>query len=1050
MSIMHKVIFIVLALLVTSSAEAQILGQQSLSQSSYVIDKDGQLWAWGLNFYGQLGLGDRTNRTSPMKVPMPAGVSRWVLIAGGANHAIAVGDSDKLYAWGLNDQGQIGVGYIGGFFVSPMLIPNPPGVKKWIAVSAGADHCEALSDDGVLWAWGNNQLGQLGTGRTCSFFRPERVHFPSEVTAWTAVAAGPGYTLMISQDGHLYGAGQDSLGAFLPSPGPQPLNNVHYRGRSPLPCVAASNKLELRIDEEYYAASNYIPPKARVGNIGPDGGVSQSQIAVAAGGNHFLVLNKGGIISSFGDNTYGQLGPPTYMSAFTLRYKMVSQFVAVAAGLNHSLAIGDDGWLYAWGDNTYGELGYASTNTFPGPETACVCGTHRVMQVADSCKISATISAPDLYADTNYTVTLTVHNPNSTSLRGVESQLYMGSPLRVLDSADRVISKPIASGYSDSVQWPASANPILHPQPQIYRPNYFAYVRAPGSAPLIVSGSMMIPVLPYWRGILASISDSVTSAPIPYAQLSFAGYPYTYRADTLTSDNGGAIQIPYAGSIFYEFTISKENYISNVYDLQLPTDNDTFPHYTLPPSGIIGNFTKLYSPLLLDTLSKVYFTDSMVGYAISRRAIFQTTNAGAIWNAVYESNCDLHDVKFLNSARGFVCGDNGTILKTRDSGKTWTSTTIATSNLRSIALVNYDTAWVVGDNGTVIMKSGEAWLPQISFPEPDLTGVHFFDANNGAIVGDSACYLYNGYSWVRYANPILGTLRAVYYASPRHLFVAGNNGKITDLITDGFKPFVTYATHAINSLYFINKSVGYAVGDSGSSLVTYDAGQSWAGMANLPRSSTAVNFFRTNGHGVMAGRIMDYIGAANSISGIVRGRITVGKESIGVLGAVVVKNCPWGCHTDTVYSNEQGNFVFTGVDSLPHNYTVYFADSGTSKQKTFENVIVNHGDIVTLDWNDYVAPPPPNSVGSGAMSSFEWSVVPSPSTVSIYYDLPQRAQVSVELYDALGRKLRSSDGYMSEGIHELSFAVYGLPSGTYYCKLSSPEFSYMRAVTILH
>src|ERR1700722_2283898 len=101
---------------VNFAIKAQFLGQQSLSQSSYVIDQSGQLWAWGDNFYGQLGVGDRTNRNIPTLVPLPEGASKWVLVAGGANFAIAVADSDKLYTWGLNDKGQIGNGTPDGLY----------------------------------------------------------------------------------------------------------------------------------------------------------------------------------------------------------------------------------------------------------------------------------------------------------------------------------------------------------------------------------------------------------------------------------------------------------------------------------------------------------------------------------------------------------------------------------------------------------------------------------------------------------------------------------------------------------------------------------------------------------------------------------------------------------------------------------------------------------------------------------------------------------------------------------------------------------------------
>ncbi len=113
-----------LLILMNLEANAQFLGQQSLSQSSYVIDQSGQLWVWGDNFYGQLGLGDRINRNTPTLVPVPSGASKWVLVAGGANFTIAVADSDKLYTWGLNDKGQIGIGVPDGLYGVPTRVPQ--------------------------------------------------------------------------------------------------------------------------------------------------------------------------------------------------------------------------------------------------------------------------------------------------------------------------------------------------------------------------------------------------------------------------------------------------------------------------------------------------------------------------------------------------------------------------------------------------------------------------------------------------------------------------------------------------------------------------------------------------------------------------------------------------------------------------------------------------------------------------------------------------------------------------------------------------------------
>src|SRR5436309_2933535 len=104
---------VLLFLLCSSNMQAQFLGPQSLSQSSFVIDKDGRLFAFGFNAYGQLGVGDKTNRLTPVEVPIPQGATRWTVVASGAYHTLAIADSDKLYAWGSNRFDQLGIGQQG-------------------------------------------------------------------------------------------------------------------------------------------------------------------------------------------------------------------------------------------------------------------------------------------------------------------------------------------------------------------------------------------------------------------------------------------------------------------------------------------------------------------------------------------------------------------------------------------------------------------------------------------------------------------------------------------------------------------------------------------------------------------------------------------------------------------------------------------------------------------------------------------------------------------------------------------------------------------------
>ncbi len=72
---------------------------------SLAIKSDGTLWAWGYNYYGQLGDGTRTNRTVPTQ---ESSASReWSSVSGGTNHSLAIKSDVTLWAWGNNGNGQV-------------------------------------------------------------------------------------------------------------------------------------------------------------------------------------------------------------------------------------------------------------------------------------------------------------------------------------------------------------------------------------------------------------------------------------------------------------------------------------------------------------------------------------------------------------------------------------------------------------------------------------------------------------------------------------------------------------------------------------------------------------------------------------------------------------------------------------------------------------------------------------------------------------------------------------------------------------------------------
>lgn len=120
------------------------------------------MWAWGNNYFGELGDGTTTNRSLPVQVaglPAPA-----VAIAMRRAHSYAVLNNGTLWAWGWNADGELGNGTDGStLWYRPT--PGPvSGLTSVAGVAAGDTHSLAVKTDGSVWAWGANGSGQLGTG----------------------------------------------------------------------------------------------------------------------------------------------------------------------------------------------------------------------------------------------------------------------------------------------------------------------------------------------------------------------------------------------------------------------------------------------------------------------------------------------------------------------------------------------------------------------------------------------------------------------------------------------------------------------------------------------------------------------------------------------------------------------------------------------------------------------------------------------------------------------------------------------------------------------
>jgi alpha-tubulin suppressor-like RCC1 family protein len=179
------------------------------AQHSLAFTNDG-VYAWGDNTNGSLGDGTTTDRLNAVRVALPSSVT-WVSgLGAGFKDSFAI-TNDGLYAWGYNFFGELGDGSTVDR-PTPVKVPFPvrPAFTTIYGVAPGRYHTLAVTDGG-LFAWGQNINGTLGDGTLTNTSVPIAIKFPKTVSAVNAAAAGTFHSLAVTNDG-LYAWGTDVAG----------------------------------------------------------------------------------------------------------------------------------------------------------------------------------------------------------------------------------------------------------------------------------------------------------------------------------------------------------------------------------------------------------------------------------------------------------------------------------------------------------------------------------------------------------------------------------------------------------------------------------------------------------------------------------------------------------------------------------------------------------------------------------------------------------------------------------------------------------------------
>jgi len=153
------------------------------------VRANGTAWAWGFNSTGQLGDGTTTSRSSPVSVV--GGFTDWVQVSAGS-HSLGLRANGTAWAWGANGNGRLGDGTTTNRS-SPVSVVG--GFTDWVQVSGGFSHSLGVRANGSAWAWGCNNVGQLGDGTQTS--RSSPVSVVGGFTDWVQVANGFYFSIAI-------------------------------------------------------------------------------------------------------------------------------------------------------------------------------------------------------------------------------------------------------------------------------------------------------------------------------------------------------------------------------------------------------------------------------------------------------------------------------------------------------------------------------------------------------------------------------------------------------------------------------------------------------------------------------------------------------------------------------------------------------------------------------------------------------------------------------------------------------------------------------------
>ena len=340
---------------------------------SLAMDSSGNVWAWGRNTSGQLGDGTTTNRNRPVAVCVSSSGASCVQFNIGTTGSVSAGNGQSLvvdrfgnvWAWGFNAAGQLGDGTTTNRNRPVRVCASGSGascvhfnIGRTSSISAGSGHSLALDSSGNVWAWGSNFQGRLGDGTTTNRNRPVRVCafnsgvacVPFNIGTTGSISAGREHSLAVDGNGNVWAWG-DQLGDGTTTSRSNPVP-VCARGSG-----ATCERLNIGRTGSVSAGVHSLAVDF-VGNVWAWGFNGLNSASILGDGTNINRSNPVKVCASGNGATCAQLN--------------IGRSGSLSAGEFHSLVIDRSGNVWAWGRNGSGQLGEGTTTGQSNPVAVLV------------------------------------------------------------------------------------------------------------------------------------------------------------------------------------------------------------------------------------------------------------------------------------------------------------------------------------------------------------------------------------------------------------------------------------------------------------------------------------------------------------------------------------------------------------------------------------------------------------------------------------------------------------------------------------------------------